>query len=239
MPGLARRIADAGVEHVVLLTSRCVVGRPARQRDHAHVAGLRGGGARVGRRLDDPAAQRLPVQRAALAAAAAPGRRRARPVARRPGRGDRSGRHRRGRRHRAHRAGPRRTPRTPERPGAADARRPDRDPRPRCSGARCATSRSPTSEARAEMAPDTPAPYIDAFFRFYSDGEFDDAPVLDTVRAVTGRAPRPLRAVGAAATPARSHSAAGVSRHPPRRRGRAAARGPRAGRSRPLCRRRP
>ena len=25
------------------------------------------------------------------------------------------------------------------------------------------------------MAADTPAPYIDAFFRFYSDGEFDDA----------------------------------------------------------------
>jgi uncharacterized protein YbjT (DUF2867 family) len=45
-------------------------------------------------------------------------------------------------------------------------------------------------EARAQMASDTPAPYIDAFFRFYSDGEFDDAPVLDTVRRITGRPPR-------------------------------------------------
>ncbi len=52
-------------------------------------------------------------------------------------------------------------------------------------------------EARAQMAADTPAPYIDAFFRFYSDGEFDDAPVLDTVREITGRAPGRLRGVGA------------------------------------------
>jgi uncharacterized protein YbjT (DUF2867 family) len=45
-------------------------------------------------------------------------------------------------------------------------------------------------EARAEMAADTPAPYIDAFFRFYSDGEFDDSPVVDTVQRITGRPPR-------------------------------------------------
>ena len=45
-------------------------------------------------------------------------------------------------------------------------------------------------QARAEMAPDTPAPYIDAFFRFYSGGEFDDSPVLDTVAQLTGRPPR-------------------------------------------------
>ena len=45
-------------------------------------------------------------------------------------------------------------------------------------------------EARAAMAADTPAPYIDAFFRFYSDGEFDDSPVLDTVAQITGRPPR-------------------------------------------------
>jgi uncharacterized protein YbjT (DUF2867 family) len=45
-------------------------------------------------------------------------------------------------------------------------------------------------QARAEMAADTPAPYIDAFFRFYSDGEFDDSPVLDTVEQITGRPPR-------------------------------------------------
>jgi uncharacterized protein YbjT (DUF2867 family) len=45
-------------------------------------------------------------------------------------------------------------------------------------------------QARAEMAPDTPAPYIDAFFRFYSGGEFDDSAVLDTVAQMTGRPPR-------------------------------------------------
>jgi hypothetical protein len=45
-------------------------------------------------------------------------------------------------------------------------------------------------EARAAMAADTPAPYIEAFFRFYSGGEFDDSPVLDTVRRLTGRPPR-------------------------------------------------
>ena len=44
--------------------------------------------------------------------------------------------------------------------------------------------------ARVQMAADTPAPYIDAFFRFYSHGEFDDSPVLDTVRQLTGRPPR-------------------------------------------------
>jgi hypothetical protein len=40
------------------------------------------------------------------------------------------------------------------------------------------------------MTASTPAPYIDAFFRFYSDGEFDDSPVVDTVRQITGRPPR-------------------------------------------------
>ncbi len=33
------------------------------------------------------------------------------------------------------------------------------------------------------------SPQTDAQFRFFSDGEFDDARVVDTVRAVTGRAP--------------------------------------------------
>jgi uncharacterized protein YbjT (DUF2867 family) len=47
-------------------------------------------------------------------------------------------------------------------------------------------------QARAEMAADTPAPLIDAFFRFFSDGEFDDAPVLATVQQITGRPPRRL-----------------------------------------------
>ena len=45
-------------------------------------------------------------------------------------------------------------------------------------------------QARAEMAPDTPAPYIDAFFRFYTGGEFDDSAVLDTVAQITARPPR-------------------------------------------------
>jgi uncharacterized protein YbjT (DUF2867 family) len=48
----------------------------------------------------------------------------------------------------------------------------------------------PDDEARAEMAADTPAPYIDAFFRFYSDGEYDDCAVVDTVQRITGQPPR-------------------------------------------------
>jgi uncharacterized protein YbjT (DUF2867 family) len=46
------------------------------------------------------------------------------------------------------------------------------------------------AEARAQMAADTPAPFLDAFFRFYSNGEFDDSPVLDNVERITGRPPR-------------------------------------------------
>lgn len=45
-------------------------------------------------------------------------------------------------------------------------------------------------DARAAMAGDTPAPFVDALFRFFTDGEYDDAPVVDTVRAITGREPR-------------------------------------------------
>jgi uncharacterized protein YbjT (DUF2867 family) len=45
-------------------------------------------------------------------------------------------------------------------------------------------------EARARMEADTPAPFIDAFFRFFTDGEFDDSPVVDTVQQITGRRPR-------------------------------------------------
>ena len=44
-------------------------------------------------------------------------------------------------------------------------------------------------QARLEMAADTPAPFIDAFFRFYSDGEFDDSPTVDTVQQITGHPP--------------------------------------------------
>jgi uncharacterized protein YbjT (DUF2867 family) len=45
-------------------------------------------------------------------------------------------------------------------------------------------------QARVQMAADTPAPFIDAFFRFYSEGEFDDSPVLETVQQITGNPPR-------------------------------------------------
>ncbi|HEY1565651.1 MAG TPA: hydroxylase, partial [Solirubrobacteraceae bacterium] len=45
-------------------------------------------------------------------------------------------------------------------------------------------------DAKAEMADTTPQPFIDAFFRFYSDGEFDDSRVVSTVRQLTGREPR-------------------------------------------------
>lgn len=46
------------------------------------------------------------------------------------------------------------------------------------------------------------APTVDALFRFFSDGEYDDSRVVDTVRAVTGRAP------GRFADWARAHAAA-------------------------------
>jgi uncharacterized protein YbjT (DUF2867 family) len=45
-------------------------------------------------------------------------------------------------------------------------------------------------EARAGMIADTPAAVVDAFFRFFSDGEYDDSAVLDTVQRITGRPPR-------------------------------------------------
>lgn len=48
-------------------------------------------------------------------------------------------------------------------------------------------------DARLAMAADTPPEFVDAFFRFFSDGEFDDSQVVDTVLAVTGRRPRTFR----------------------------------------------
>ncbi len=45
-------------------------------------------------------------------------------------------------------------------------------------------------QARGEMAATWPAAFVDAFFRFNSDGEFDDSPVVDTVSRITGRPPR-------------------------------------------------
>jgi uncharacterized protein YbjT (DUF2867 family) len=45
------------------------------------------------------------------------------------------------------------------------------------------------AEARAEMSRAMPAEYVDAFFRFFSDGEYDDSQVLPTVQDITGRRP--------------------------------------------------
>jgi uncharacterized protein YbjT (DUF2867 family) len=45
-------------------------------------------------------------------------------------------------------------------------------------------------EARAELGRSAPAGFVDAFFRFFVKGEFDDAVVLATVAEVTGQAPR-------------------------------------------------
>lgn len=49
-------------------------------------------------------------------------------------------------------------------------------------------------EARAEMSAAMPAEYVDAFFRFFVDGDLDESPVLPTVQEVTGRAPRNFEA---------------------------------------------
>jgi uncharacterized protein YbjT (DUF2867 family) len=45
-------------------------------------------------------------------------------------------------------------------------------------------------QARAEMVADTPAPMVDGLFRFFTDGEFDDSAVQDSVLGITGRPPR-------------------------------------------------
>ena len=49
-------------------------------------------------------------------------------------------------------------------------------------------------EARAEMNAAMPAEYVDAFFRFFVDGDLDESGVLPTVQEVTGRAPRNFEA---------------------------------------------
>jgi hypothetical protein len=40
------------------------------------------------------------------------------------------------------------------------------------------------------MAADTPTPIVDGLFRFFTDGEFDDSVVQDSVLGITGRPPR-------------------------------------------------
>jgi uncharacterized protein YbjT (DUF2867 family) len=46
------------------------------------------------------------------------------------------------------------------------------------------------AEARAEMSAAMPADYVEAFFRFFVDGEVDESQVLPTVEEITGRKPR-------------------------------------------------
>jgi uncharacterized protein YbjT (DUF2867 family) len=48
----------------------------------------------------------------------------------------------------------------------------------------------PDEEARVEMSETMPPEYVDAFFRFFADGEVDESEVLPTVEQVTGRPPR-------------------------------------------------
>jgi uncharacterized protein YbjT (DUF2867 family) len=46
------------------------------------------------------------------------------------------------------------------------------------------------AEAHAEMSEAMPAEYVDAFFRFFVDGDIDESRVLPTVEEITGRKPR-------------------------------------------------
>jgi uncharacterized protein YbjT (DUF2867 family) len=190
MPGLLHRVADAGVGHVVLLTSRCVIGG---QPDNAITrmwldaeAAVRESGVpwtflhpssyasnalrwlpqlREGDLVrapwgDVPVAAIDPADIAAVAAAVL-----AEPA---------------GHAGRAHElSGP--EPVTPGEQVAILAQ---------VLGRPLRYDAVSDAQARAEMAGNTPQPFIDAFFRFYSDGEFDDARVVGTVQELTGRPPR-------------------------------------------------
>jgi uncharacterized protein YbjT (DUF2867 family) len=48
----------------------------------------------------------------------------------------------------------------------------------------------PDAEARAEMSKSMPAATVDAFFRFFVKGEFDDSSVVPTVEEITGTKPK-------------------------------------------------
>jgi uncharacterized protein YbjT (DUF2867 family) len=48
----------------------------------------------------------------------------------------------------------------------------------------------PDDEARTEMTAAMPAEYVNAFFRFYADGELDESMVLPAVPDLTGRPAR-------------------------------------------------
>jgi uncharacterized protein YbjT (DUF2867 family) len=189
MPGLLRRIADAGIEHVVLLTSRCVVGgRPdnaitrtwldseAAVRDSGvpwtilRPSGYQSNALRWPAQLRTGDVVRAPwgdvaiaaIDPADIAAVAATVLTEA------------------GHEGTAHAlSGP--EPLTPADQVATLAE---------ILGGPLRFEPLSDDEARAQMERDTPAPYVEAFFRFYSDGEFDDATVLDTVERITGRPPR-------------------------------------------------
>ena len=49
-------------------------------------------------------------------------------------------------------------------------------------------------EAMAEMSAAMPSEYVDAFFRFFVDGDLDESAVLPTVQEVTGTPPRSFEA---------------------------------------------
>jgi uncharacterized protein YbjT (DUF2867 family) len=188
MAGLLRRLADAGAEHVVLLTSRCVVGgrpdnavtamwldseaavrasglawtilRPSGYQSNAlrWLPQLRAGDVVRAPWPDVPVAAIDPADIAAVAATVLL---------------------------------------TPGHDGAAHELS---GPEPLTPGEQVATLAQvlerplryeplTDDEARAQMAADTPASYVEAFFRFYSEGEFDDARVVDTVERIAGRPP--------------------------------------------------
>jgi uncharacterized protein YbjT (DUF2867 family) len=189
MPGLVRRIEGAGVERVVLLTSRCVVGgrpdNPVTRMWLDAEAAVRGSGLdwtvlrpsgyqsnalRWLSQLQQGDVIRAPWPDVAIAAIDPADAAAAAAVAL-------------------------------TEPGHAGAAYALSGPEPLTPGDQVATLArvlerplryQPLSDeqARAAMAADTPAPYIDAFFRFYSGGEFDDSPVLDTVERLTGRPSR-------------------------------------------------
>jgi uncharacterized protein YbjT (DUF2867 family) len=189
MPGLVRRIEEAGVERVVLLTSRCVVGgrpdNPVTRMWLDAEAAVRGSGLdwtvlrpsgyqsnalRWLPQLQQGDVIRAPWPDIAIAAIDPADVAAAAAVAL-------------------------------TEPGHAGAAYALSGPEPLTPGDQVATLArvlerplryEPLSDeqARAAMAADTPAPYIDAFFRFYSGGEFDDSPVLDSVERLTGRPPR-------------------------------------------------
>ncbi len=190
MPGLLRRVADAGLSHVVLLTSRCVIGgQPTNAITRMWLdseAAVRGSGVPwtflhpsgyqsnalrwlpqlregdvVRAPWDDVAAATIdPADIAAVAAAVL-----ADPAAHA------------GRAHEL--SGPEALT-----PGAQVTTLAEVLGRP------VRYEAVSDDDAKAEMAGNTPQPFIDAFFRFYSEGEFDDSRVVPTVHELTGRAPR-------------------------------------------------